>query len=68
MRLLLDEMYPATIAEQLRARGHDVASVHDLAYRRIEAVALAPVDRGTGRASSEKSTTKIPLRAGTDLR
>jgi len=36
MRLLLDEMYPATIAEQLRARGHDVASVHDLAYRRLE--------------------------------
>ena len=24
MRLLLDEMLPATIAEELRARGHDV--------------------------------------------
>ena len=27
MRLLLDEMYPPAIAEQLRARGHDVVAV-----------------------------------------
>lgn len=27
MKLLLDEMYPRSIAEQLRARGHDVAAV-----------------------------------------
>jgi predicted nuclease of predicted toxin-antitoxin system len=33
MRLLLDEMYAPAVAEQLRARGHDVASVHDPAYR-----------------------------------
>jgi predicted nuclease of predicted toxin-antitoxin system len=36
MRLLLDEMYTPTIAEQLRARGHDVASVHDPEYRTLE--------------------------------
>lgn len=36
MRLLLDEMYAPTIAEQLRARGHDVASVHDPEYRVLE--------------------------------
>ena len=36
MRLLLDEMYSPTIAEQLRARGHDVASVHDPEYRTLE--------------------------------
>jgi len=36
MRLLLDEMYAPTIAEQLRARGHDVASVHDPEYRTLE--------------------------------
>jgi predicted nuclease of predicted toxin-antitoxin system len=36
MRLLLDEMYAPTIAEQLRARGHDVASVHDAEYRTLE--------------------------------
>ena len=27
MKLLLDEMYPYSIAEQLRARGHDVVAV-----------------------------------------
>ena len=36
MKLLLDEMYAATIAEQLRGRGHDVVSVHDPDYRRLE--------------------------------
>ena len=36
MKLLLDEMYPATVAEQLRARGHDVFSIHDPEYRRLE--------------------------------
>ena len=36
MRLLLDEMYASTIAEQLRARGRDVASVHDPEYRALE--------------------------------
>lgn len=36
MRLLLDEMYAAAVAEQLRARGHDVVSIHDAAYRRLE--------------------------------
>jgi predicted nuclease of predicted toxin-antitoxin system len=39
MKLLLDEMYAATIAEQLRARGHDVVSVHDPDYRRLEGAA-----------------------------
>lgn len=29
MRLLLDEMYPSSVARELRARGHDVVSVHD---------------------------------------
>ena len=36
MRLLLDEMYTPTIAEQLRARGHDAASIHDPEYRTLE--------------------------------
>jgi hypothetical protein len=29
LKLLLDEMYPRFIAEQLRARGHDVVSAHE---------------------------------------
>jgi predicted nuclease of predicted toxin-antitoxin system len=36
LRLLLDEMHTPAVAEQLRARGHDVVSVHDPAYRRLE--------------------------------
>lgn len=36
MRLLLDEMYSPRIAEQLRARARDVASVHDPEYRALE--------------------------------
>jgi predicted nuclease of predicted toxin-antitoxin system len=39
MRLLLDEMYTGTIAEQLRARGYDVVSVHDPDYARLEGAA-----------------------------
>ena len=31
MRLLLDEMYPPRLAEHLRARGHDVLAVTELA-------------------------------------
>ena len=36
MKLLLDEMYAPTIAEQLRARGHNAASIHDPEYRMLE--------------------------------
>ena len=36
MKLLLDEMYTPTIAEQLRSRGHDAASIHDPEYRMLE--------------------------------
>ena len=36
MKLLLDEMYSATIAEQLRSRGYDVVSIHDPDHRDLE--------------------------------
>jgi predicted nuclease of predicted toxin-antitoxin system len=36
VKLLLDEMYPPSVAAQLRSRGHDVVSVHDPDYRRLE--------------------------------
>jgi Domain of unknown function (DUF5615) len=34
LRLLLDEMYPPAIAQQLRRRGHDVAAVTERAELR----------------------------------
>jgi predicted nuclease of predicted toxin-antitoxin system len=34
LKFLVDEMYPPTIAEQLRARGHDVAAVTERAELR----------------------------------
>lgn len=40
MKLVLDEMYPPAIAEQLRARGHDV----DAVTGRSELRALADTD------------------------
>jgi len=43
VRLLLDEMYPAALAEHLRARGHDVVSVHDPDYQHLEGVPDAEV-------------------------
>lgn len=36
MKVLLDEMYPASIAVQLRERGHDVVSVHEAGWRWLE--------------------------------
>lgn len=36
MRLLVDEMYSPAVAEQLRARGHDAASVHAPGFRMLE--------------------------------
>jgi hypothetical protein len=43
VKLLLDEMYAAVIADQLRNRGHDVASIHDPAYRWLEGASDADV-------------------------
>lgn len=36
MKLLLDEMFPVDIAEQLRSLGHDVVCIHDDSYRHFE--------------------------------
>lgn len=43
MRLLLDEMFPGALAQQLRARGHDVVSIHDPAHVRLEGASDADV-------------------------
>jgi hypothetical protein len=39
VKLLLDEIYPATVADQLRARGHDIVSIHDADHRWLEGAA-----------------------------
>jgi predicted nuclease of predicted toxin-antitoxin system len=51
VKLLLDEMYAPAVAEQLRSRGHDVVSIHDADYRRLEGasdeeVFVAATDEG----------------------
>lgn len=43
MSLLLDEMYAPAIAAELRARGRDVASVHDAAYAYLAGASDADV-------------------------
>ena len=40
---MLDEMFPGVLAQQLRARGHDVVSVHDSAYVQLEGARDADV-------------------------
>jgi predicted nuclease of predicted toxin-antitoxin system len=43
VKLLLDEMYSSLVAEQLRARGYDVASVLDQTYYRLRGAPDAEV-------------------------
>lgn len=38
MRLLLDKMISATVAEQLRARGHDVVAVQDVDLEHVRGI------------------------------
>jgi predicted nuclease of predicted toxin-antitoxin system len=51
MRLLIDEMYPSAIAEQLRKAGHDAASVQeDPEARALDDSAVCGIALSTGRA------------------
>jgi predicted nuclease of predicted toxin-antitoxin system len=50
LKLLLDEMYASFIAEELRARGHDVTSVHEAPGRGTPDEDLFEFARGEGRA------------------
>jgi len=43
LKLLLDEMYAGAIAEQLRARGFDVVSIHDPGFSHLEGAPDADV-------------------------
>jgi len=51
VKLLLDEMYPPAVAEQLRTRGHDIVSVHDPEYHYLEG---APDDEIFAAALAQK--------------
>lgn len=50
MKLLLDEMYAVLIAEELRARGHDVVSVHEAPGRGTSDEDVFDFARADGRA------------------
>lgn len=50
MKLLLDEMYPSLIARELRARGHDVVSVHESPGRGASDEEVLDHARSQGRA------------------
>ncbi len=53
-------MYSATVAEQLRGRGHDVVSIHDAAFRSLEG---APDEDVFAAANAEKQaivTENVP--------
>ncbi len=51
MRLLIDEIYPPTVAEQLRQAGHDAASIHDNAHTRgLDDSAVCGLALSAGRA------------------
>ena len=70
MKLLLDEMYPAAIAESLRAAGHDVVAVQeDAALRRLSDEALFAVAQDMGRAVvTENVEDYVPLDADAHAR
>jgi predicted nuclease of predicted toxin-antitoxin system len=50
LKLLLDEMYPSLIAGELRARGHDVVSVHETPGRGTPDDEVFDHARSAGRA------------------
>lgn len=60
MRLLLDEMYPASIAEQLRARGFDVASIHEPGFDHLEGAQDAAVFAATLELGRTLVTENVP--------
>jgi predicted nuclease of predicted toxin-antitoxin system len=50
LKLLLDEMYPSLLADELRARGHDVVSVHEAPGRGTPDDEVFDHARSAGRA------------------
>lgn len=70
MRLLLDEMYPPAIAEQLRSRGHDVAAVTERTELRAlpDAAVFAEAQQQRRAVATENVADFIPLANQADQR
>lgn len=70
MRLLIDEMYPPAIAEQLRDRGHNVVAVTERAeLRSFSDSALFALAQQEGRAVvTENIADFVPLADAADQR
>jgi predicted nuclease of predicted toxin-antitoxin system len=70
VRLLIDEMYPATIAEQLRRRGHDASAVTERSeLRSLADAAMFDIAQQERRAIvTENIADFIPLADDADQR
>ena len=70
MRLLIDEMYPPAIAEQLRERGHDVVAVTEQAeLRSFSDIALFALAQQEGRpVVTENIADFVPIADAADQR
>ena len=70
MRLLLDEMCPAVLAEQLRARGHDVSAVTERPDPRslADPEVFAACQRERRALVTENIADFIPIADGADQR
>jgi Domain of unknown function (DUF5615) len=70
LRLLIDEMYPAAIAEQLRRRGHDASTVTESAELRSQAdsAIFALAQRERRAVVTENVSDFIPLADDADQR
>ena len=70
MRLLLDELYPPAIADQLRMRGHDVIAVTEHSELRSvpDAAVFAAAQRERRAVVTENVADFIPLANVTDQR
>lgn len=66
MKLLLDEMYPPSLAHELRRRGHDVVAVEDRPQlREMEDEALLMAGTAEGRALVTENVADYPEIAAT---
>lgn len=70
MRLLVDEMYPAVLAERLRGRGHDVSAVTERPELRSlpDADVFAACQRERRALVTENIVDFVPIADGADQR